>query len=124
MTQPRPIARSPWTVGVADFSARHRWPVFGLWFVFTLGIFAASLGLGGTDTAEAVSNDQRARFESSEAYLVYSPPGTTPLPSAGACTSRASAGWRIPSSATSSRKPSVSAVIAVCARRSAACATT
>ena len=77
MTQPRPVARSPWTVGVADFSARHRWPVFGIWFVFTLGIFAASLGLGGTDTAEAVSNEQRARYESSEAYLVYSPPGTT-----------------------------------------------
>ena len=37
----------PWTVRVALWSARHRWPVFGLWFVLTIGIFAASLSMGG-----------------------------------------------------------------------------
>ena len=39
--------RQPWTVRVALWSARHRWPVFGLWFVLTIGIFVASLGIGG-----------------------------------------------------------------------------
>jgi len=51
-----------------------------LWFAFTLGILAASIGLGGTDTAEAVSNSQRSRYESTEANLVFSPPGTETLP--------------------------------------------
>jgi RND superfamily putative drug exporter len=37
----------PWTVRVALWSARHRWPVFGLWFVLTIGIFIVSLGMGG-----------------------------------------------------------------------------
>jgi uncharacterized membrane protein YdfJ with MMPL/SSD domain len=80
VTQPRSVSSSPWTVRVAGFSARHRWPVIGLWFVFTVGLFAASLGIGGTNTADAVSNDHRARYESSEAYLVFSPPGTSTLP--------------------------------------------
>ncbi len=45
-----PVSRrpgQPWTVRVALWSARHRWPVFGLWFVLTIGIFVASLGMGG-----------------------------------------------------------------------------
>jgi uncharacterized membrane protein YdfJ with MMPL/SSD domain len=80
LTESRPVGRSPWTVRVADVSARHRWPVFGLWLVFTLGLFGASLAMGGANTAAAVSNEQRARYESTEAYLVYSPPGTATLP--------------------------------------------
>jgi len=80
VTEPRSVSRSPWTVRVADVSARHRWPVFGLWLVFTLGLFAASLAMGGADTAAAVSNEQQARYESTEAYLVYSPPGTATEP--------------------------------------------
>jgi uncharacterized membrane protein YdfJ with MMPL/SSD domain len=71
----RALSRSPWTVRVADFSARHRWPVFALWFVLTLGIFGASLAMGGTDTAEAVSSDQPSRFESREAYSLFTPRG-------------------------------------------------
>jgi uncharacterized membrane protein YdfJ with MMPL/SSD domain len=71
-----PVTRPPWTVRVAGFSAAHRWPVFGLWFVLTLGLFATSIALGGTQTAEAVSNQQQSRFESSEALTVFSPPGT------------------------------------------------
>src|SRR4051794_34295207 len=80
LTEPRPASRSPWTVRVADVSARHRWPVFGLWLVFTLGLFGASLAMGGADTAAAVSNEQRSRYESAEAYLVYAPPGTVTQP--------------------------------------------
>jgi putative drug exporter of the RND superfamily len=43
----------PLTVRVATWSARHRWPVFGLWFAFTIGLFAASLAMGGTKTIQA-----------------------------------------------------------------------
>ena len=28
-----PPKSAPWTARVAGWSARHRWPVFGLWFV-------------------------------------------------------------------------------------------
>jgi uncharacterized membrane protein YdfJ with MMPL/SSD domain len=61
----------PWTVRIADWSARHRWPVFGLWFVATIGLFVGSLAAGGTNTAEAVSNDDRAKYEAAEAFVVY-----------------------------------------------------
>ena len=67
-TTPR---RPPWTARVAGWSARHRWPVFALWFVATIGLFAGSLALGGTRTVEAVSNDQRAKYEAGEALVVY-----------------------------------------------------
>ena len=43
----------PWTVRVALWSARHRWPVFGLWFVVTIGLFVASLASGGIRTVAA-----------------------------------------------------------------------
>src|SRR5213595_482573 len=63
--------RPPWTARVAGWSARHRWPVFGLWFVVTIGLFAGSLAVGGTRAVEAVSNDQRAKYEAGEAYVIY-----------------------------------------------------
>jgi uncharacterized membrane protein YdfJ with MMPL/SSD domain len=75
MTLPDPspasTKRPPWTARVAGWSARHRWPVFGLWFVVTIGLFAGSLLAGGTRAVEAVSNDQRAKYEAGEAYVVY-----------------------------------------------------
>ena len=78
MTTPRQAANPvshpisvPWTVRVAGLSARHRWPVFVLWFVATIGIFLASLAAGGTDSAEAVSNDERSKYEARRAYVVY-----------------------------------------------------
>jgi hypothetical protein len=61
----------PWTVRVADWSARHRWPVFALWFVATIGLFIASIAAGGTNSAEAVSNNDRAKYEAAEAFVVY-----------------------------------------------------
>jgi putative drug exporter of the RND superfamily len=66
----RPVG-VPWTVRVADWSARHRWLVFVLWFVGTIGLYAASFAIGGTNTAEAVSNDDRAKYEAAEAFVVY-----------------------------------------------------
>lgn len=67
-----PLAREPWTVRVASWSARHRWPVFGLWFVVTIGLFAISIAAGGTRSTEAVSNNERSKYEAGEAYIVYS----------------------------------------------------
>ena len=66
----RPVG-VPWTVRVADWSARHRWPVFVLWFVATIGLFVGSIAAGGTNSAEAVSNDDRAKYEAAEAFVVY-----------------------------------------------------
>jgi uncharacterized membrane protein YdfJ with MMPL/SSD domain len=75
MTQPAPspVTRRtpPWTVRVAGWSARHRWPVFTLWFVVTIGVFVASLLAGGTKAVEAVSNAERSKYEAGEAYVVY-----------------------------------------------------
>jgi uncharacterized membrane protein YdfJ with MMPL/SSD domain len=72
-TAPSPPAdRDPWTVRVAGWSARHRWPVFVIWFVATIGIFAVSLAAGGTNSVEAVSNTERSKYEAGEAYVVYS----------------------------------------------------
>ena len=68
--------RPPWTVRVATFSARHRWPVIALWFVATIGIFLASLAAGGTDAESAVSDDGATTYESRRAYDVFNASGT------------------------------------------------
>ena len=70
--------RQPWTVRVAAWSARHRWLVFGLWLVLTIGLFVASLAAGGTLSADAVDNDgeNQATFESARAYDVFNAAGT------------------------------------------------
>jgi uncharacterized membrane protein YdfJ with MMPL/SSD domain len=64
-------ARPPWTVRVAAWSARHRWPVAALWFVATIGLFVGSLLAGGTRSSEAVSNNERSKYEAGEAYVVW-----------------------------------------------------
>ncbi|MBN9392259.1 MAG: MMPL family transporter [Chloroflexi bacterium] len=46
----------PATVKVAAWSAQHRWLVFGLWFLFTIGLFGISLGLGGIKTQSATDS--------------------------------------------------------------------
>jgi uncharacterized membrane protein YdfJ with MMPL/SSD domain len=70
--------RLPWTVRVAAWSARHRWPVFGLWMILTIGLFATSLAIGGTRTADAVDNDRedQTTFESARAYDIFDAAGT------------------------------------------------
>ena len=64
---------APWTVRVAMWSARHRWPVFALWMILTIGLFAASLAAGGTRTAGAVADEQgdQTTFESARAYDIF-----------------------------------------------------
>ncbi len=77
MSSPNP-ARQPWTVRVAIWSARHRWPVFTLWFVTTIGLFVASLAAGGTASQNAVSSDTGgSRYESIRAREVFDASGTT-----------------------------------------------
>jgi uncharacterized membrane protein YdfJ with MMPL/SSD domain len=73
-TPPRP-ARDPWTVRVASWSSRHAWPVLGLWFVFTIGVFIASGLAGGSNIQGALSQDQRAKYEAAHAYDVFNNAG-------------------------------------------------
>ena len=75
MTTPT-TTRAPWTVRVAAFSAAHRWPVIGLWFAVTIGIFGASLAAGGTDAENAVPDDSAPEYESGRAYDLFNASGT------------------------------------------------
>jgi uncharacterized membrane protein YdfJ with MMPL/SSD domain len=70
--------REPWTVRVAAWSARHRWPVAALWFVLTIGLFVASIAAGGTRSADAVASDdqEETTYESAKAYDVFGASGT------------------------------------------------
>jgi uncharacterized membrane protein YdfJ with MMPL/SSD domain len=70
-----PVTRPPYTVRVATFSARHRWPVIGLWFLATLGIFLASIAAGGTDAESAISDDGGPTYESRRAHDVFDASG-------------------------------------------------
>jgi uncharacterized membrane protein YdfJ with MMPL/SSD domain len=75
-TQPR--RREPWTVRVAQWSARHRWPVVALWFLLTIGTFLGSIAAGGTRSADAVAsnNNEDETYESAKAYDVFNASGT------------------------------------------------
>ena len=54
--------RTPATVRLAVWSARHRWPVFLLWFVATIGLFFASVAGGGTRTEGLGGNQGEVRL--------------------------------------------------------------
>lgn len=61
----------PATVRIATWSAQHRWLVFGLWFVLTVGVFFASIAMGGT-RSEAASNPGTSKTsDSAQANNVY-----------------------------------------------------
>src|SRR5919197_50100 len=81
MTRSVRAPRRPWTVRLASWSAHHRWPVAGLWFAITAGLFVASLLAGGTNSAAAVSNDDRPKYESGEAYEIFGRSGPAAPPS-------------------------------------------
>jgi uncharacterized membrane protein YdfJ with MMPL/SSD domain len=81
MTESHAVVRHPWTVRLAGWSARHRWPVVGLWFALTIGLFVASLAAGGMNSAEAVSDDDTPKFESGEAYDLFGRSGPQGPPS-------------------------------------------
>ncbi len=65
--QPDTPSGQPWTVRVARWSAGHRWPVFGLWFVATIGLFVASLAIGGIRTLDANADPSGPRLEYQQA---------------------------------------------------------
>ena len=52
------------------WSARHRWPVFALWFVGTFGILIGSLSAGGLRTIDVNDDPNGPRLESEVAYEV------------------------------------------------------
>ncbi|HEV8282435.1 MAG TPA: MMPL family transporter [Candidatus Limnocylindrales bacterium] len=74
MTRPR----EPWTVRVAVWSARHRWPIVAMWFLLTIGTFLASIAAGGTRSADAVAsnNAEDETYESAKAFDVFNASGT------------------------------------------------
>ena len=61
-------ARPAWTVRVAVWSARHRWPLIIAWFVCTIGLFAASQALGGIKAVNATGGSEISQTESGRAY--------------------------------------------------------
>jgi putative drug exporter of the RND superfamily len=69
------LGGAPATVRVAMWSARHRWPVVGLWFVATIGLFVTSLTMGGINAADANGNPNERRLEASEALDVFNAGG-------------------------------------------------
>ena len=62
--------KAPLTVRIATWSARHRWPVFVLWFVGTLGAVGASVAAGGIRTIDVDEDPNGPRLESEVAYEV------------------------------------------------------
>jgi putative drug exporter of the RND superfamily len=63
--------RLPWTVRVASWSARHRWLVFALWLVATIGTFGVSRAMGGIKAQGATGgNNGFATTEASQGLQV------------------------------------------------------
>src|SRR5215210_2046385 len=60
----------PWTVRVAAWSARHRWPVFVLWFVATFGTLGAGFAAGGINALDVNDDPNGPKLESETAYDV------------------------------------------------------
>ena len=61
------------TVRVALWSARHRWSVMLVWLVFTIGLFVASLGLGGIKTVSVTADGSASGTESGRAEQLMNP---------------------------------------------------
>ena len=73
---PCALRHEPATVRIAMWSARHRWPVVGLWFAATIGLFIASLSIGGINAGDANGNPNDKQLEASEAYDIFNAGGT------------------------------------------------
>jgi len=61
------LKREPWTVRVAVWSARHRWPVLAAWFVLTFGLMFGSVALGG-QRAESILDKGKTIGDSQTGY--------------------------------------------------------
>jgi RND superfamily putative drug exporter len=60
---------------MAMWSARHRWPVVAAWFVFTFGLLATSMAMGGIRTLSEMGGGT-SRTESSLADHTFASAGT------------------------------------------------
>jgi len=67
--------REPATVRIAMWSARHRWPVVALWFIATIGLFGASIAVGGINAEDASGGPNQRKIEASDAYDVFNASG-------------------------------------------------
>jgi uncharacterized membrane protein YdfJ with MMPL/SSD domain len=63
-------AREPWTVRVAVWSARHRWPVFAAWFVLVFGLMFGASALGGQNT-QSIMEQGKSIGESDAGWNAY-----------------------------------------------------
>ena len=75
-----PGSRPAWTVRVAMWSARHRWPVMLAWFAFTFGLLAVSVSLGGIRSVSATGGTGAPQTESGRALAAMNPTGTAASP--------------------------------------------
>ncbi|HYK96146.1 MAG TPA: MMPL family transporter [Candidatus Dormibacteraeota bacterium] len=65
------MTRAPLTVRIATWSVRHRWLVFALWFVATIGMLVGSVAAGGIRALDVNGDDPNApKLESDTAYQV------------------------------------------------------
>src|ERR1035437_7828650 len=84
-TGPTGLKREPWTVKVAVWSARHRWPVLAAWFVLTIGLMLGSVALGGQraesilDKGKTIGDSQTGTNAFNDAALPDQPALGTPL---------------------------------------------
>lgn len=75
-----PGPRHPWTVRLALWSARHRWPVMIAWFAVTIGLFVASQSVGGIRAVSATSGTELSQTESGRAIAAMRAEGAESLP--------------------------------------------
>jgi RND superfamily putative drug exporter len=72
---PAALKREPWTVRVAVWSARHRWPVLAGWFLLTIGLMIGSVALGG-QRAESIMDKGKTIGDSQTGWNVMSDAGS------------------------------------------------
>jgi len=68
------LRREPWTVQVAVWSARHRWPVLAGWLVLTIGLMFASVALGG-QRAQSIMDKGKTIGDSQTGWNVFNDAG-------------------------------------------------
>jgi RND superfamily putative drug exporter len=69
------LSREPWTVRVAVWSARHRWPVLAAWFVLTIGLMIGSSALGG-QRAQSIMDKGKTIGDSQAGYNAFNDAST------------------------------------------------
>jgi RND superfamily putative drug exporter len=68
------LSREPWTVRVAVWSARHRWPVLAGWFLLTIGLMLGSAALGGS-RSQSIMDKGKTIGEADAGWQVYTGAG-------------------------------------------------